>query len=203
MPISEERLASIIGRAANLCRPEMDNAKAKGRVNEGNMANGGPLVSEYDADADKWDRMFSASVDDEYTPRTANDIQYGNNAFENSAMPSQIKKSMMENKIDVSALNPNATPVLDKLGIKGKPLSAPAQQRKQVNEQVMQPATYQPAAGIDYSIIKAIVSECIREYFSNNAINENAISQITLKKGTIGITDSSGNEFRAKLEKVN
>ena len=107
----------------------------------------------------------------------------------------------MENKIDVSGLGNSS--VLDTLGIKGKPTTAPTQKKKQVvNEQTMPVMGPQNYGSVDYSIIKAIVSECIREYFSQQPLNESTLKTIALKGGTISLVDNSGNIYRAKLEKV-
>jgi len=206
MPISKEQLGAIIAnKAAALCRPELDNTRAKGRVNEGYFP-GGPDVSDYDGDAEKWDRMFSDSAGEDYgapAPQ-ARDIAYGQAGAARSQMPDAIKKSMMENRIDVSGLGNSS--VLDSLGVKGKPTTAPTQRRQVVTEQQqpMQyvPAATQPVGGVDYSIIKAIVSECIREYFSKQPLNESSIKTIALKNGTISLVDNKGDIYKAKLEKI-
>lgn len=81
------------------------------------------------------------------------------------------------------------------------------QQQRQITEQA--PAYQyhpqrQPVApignGIDYSIVKAIVNECLNE-FSKKQLNESAsISTIGLKEGKIKIVDTKGNVYAAKLE---
>lgn len=199
MPISKEQLGNIIaGKAAKLCRPEYDNSKSasRGNINEGF---GGPSPSDYDGDADRWDAMFSDSAYEDYAPSQSRDIQYSSAGAARSQLPEAIKKSMIENKIDVSSLG--NTSVLDSLGIKGKPTTGPTQKRQVVTEQRQ---SYQPqvSAGVDYSVIKAIVSECIREYFSKQPLNESSIKTIALKNGTISLVDNGGNIYRAKLEKV-
>ena len=199
MPISKEQLGNIIkGKAAALCRPEFDNSRAVSRapIDEGF---GGPDPSAYDGDAAKWDAMFSDYANEDYTP--SRDIQYGEVGAARSQMPAAIKESMMKKKIDVDALG--NTSVLSSLGIKGKPLTAPSQpqQRQQVTEQRQYQAPV-AGGGVDYSIIKAIVSECIKEYFNSQPINENTIRTIGLGKGSIKIVDTSGNVFEGKLKKV-
>lgn len=162
---------------------------------------GGPDVSDYDGDAAKWDAMFSDSAYEDYglVPQSR-DIQYSSAGAARSQMPDNIKKSMMENKIDVSRLG--NTSVLDSIGVKPKPTAAPTQRRQMVEQR--QPAYQaQPTAGgVDYSIIKAIVSECIKEYFSSQMLNESALSSIYLKGGTISLVDNKGNIYKAKLEKI-
>lgn len=202
MPISKDQLSAIIAnKAAALCRPELDNAKAVGRMNE-SYTPGGPDVSDYDGDAARWDAMFSDSAYEDYgSVPQSRDIQYSSAGAARSQMPDAIKKSMMENRIDVSGLGNSS--VLDTLGIKGKPTTAPTQKKKQVvNEQTMPVMGAQNYGSVDYSIIKAIVSECIREYFSQQPLNESTIKTIALKGGTISLVDNSGNIYRAKLEKV-
>lgn len=201
MGVSKEQLSSIIaGKAAALCRPELDNAKSvsRGQVNEGF---GGPDPSAYDGDAARWDSMFSDYAGEDYQMPTAaptRDISYSEAGAARSQMPEAIKESMMKNKIDVSKLSNQS--VLDTLGIRGKKTTAPTQQRQVVTEQTYQS---QPAAGgVDYSIIKAVVSECIKEYFKSQPLNESSIKTIGLGKGAIKIVDASGNVFQAKLEKI-
>lgn len=55
--------------------------------------------------------------------------------------------------------------------------------------------------GVDYSIIKAIVNECLNEYFKR-PLNESAgtLSGIGLKEGKIKLVDNKGNIFSANLE---
>ena len=201
MPVSKEQLSSIIaGKAAALCRPEFDNTRAvsRGQINEGF---GGPDVSDYDGDAERWDAMFSDSAHEDYgSAPQARDIQYSQAGAARSQMPDAIKRSMMENKIDVSGLGNSS--VLDSLGIKGKPTTAPTQRKKQVVNEQVQYSAPQVGGGVDYSIIKAIVSECIKEYFSQQPLNESTIKTIALKGGTISLVDNGGNIYRAKLEKV-
>ena len=57
------------------------------------------------------------------------------------------------------------------------------------------------ASGIDYSVIKAIVNECLNEYFKR-PLNESVgtLSGIGLKEGKIKLVDNKGNIFSANLE---
>ena len=203
MPISKEQLGSIIAnKAAALCRPENDNARAvsRGQINE-RMMDGGPDPSAYDADAARWDAMFSSAAEEDYAPApVSRDINYSNQSGDFSRMPDAIKKSMLEHRIDVSALG--NTSVLDQMNIKAKPMTAPTQKKQAMNEQ--QYSYPQPAyqgGNVDYSVIKAIVSECIREYFEKQPLNEGSLKTIYLKKGKISIIDDHGNVYGAKLEK--
>lgn len=201
MGLSKDQLANIIGRASKLCGPEGD-AKVSAHIDQSGFSrpvNEGydPDPSDYDGDASDWDSLYSDSASD-YSSSSSPDINYSQSSFARSAMPENIKKSLMENPIDRSALSSSIT-----AGMNIKPqrkTTASMQQKAVISEGRQQ---YAPSAGgVDYSIIKAIVSECIREYFSNNVLNESTISQIHLKGGTISLVDNKGDVFRAKLEKI-
>ena len=195
MAISKEQLASIIsGRAAQLCSPEgsrlIESHTGKQRMH-GNFNN--PDPSAYDDDAYKFDNMYLSTLDES----DERDIQYSNATANNSRMPDHIKKSMLENKIDTSSLG--QTSVLDGLGIKPQK----SQQRRQPIQEQMATVTSAPQASIDYSIIKAIVNECLNEYFKKQPINEStSLQTIGLNNGTISLVDNKGNVFKAKLEKI-
>ena len=67
---------------------------------------------------------------------------------------------------------------------------------------------HQPAQGVDYAIIRAIVKECIEEKFKEygltkgtGQLNEGTLKSIHLKGGTINLVDNSGNIYSAKLKK--
>lgn len=192
MAISKEQLASIIsGRAKHLCNPEGD------RLIEGYTRghNGGsnPDPSSYDYDAEQFDRMYLSTLDED---RESRDINYSTSSAANSRMPEHIKKSMLEQRIDTSGLG--QTSVLDTLGVK---VPKKQQRRQQVTEQVSaQPSV---STGVDYTIIKAIVNECLKEYFSKQSLNEStSLQTIGLSNGTISLVDNKGNVFKAKLEKI-
>jgi hypothetical protein len=116
-------------------------------------------------------------------------------------MPDIIKQSMLNERIDVTGTG--GISVLDSMDIQ-----IPTPNRKQINEtnpqRNIQTALPQPVnPGIDYTIIKAIVNECLNEYFSKQSLNESVnVKTIGLKDGYISLVDNKGNIFRAKLEKV-
>lgn len=192
MAISKEQLASIIsGRAKHLCNPEGDRLiEGYTRGNNGGL---NPDPSSYDYDAEQFDRMYLSTLDED---RENRDINYSTSSAANSRMPDHIKKSMLEQRIDTSGLG--QTSVLDTLGVK---VPKKQQRRQQVTEQVStQPLV---SAGVDYTIIKAIVNECLKEYFSKQSLNEStSLQTIGLSNGTISLVDNKGNVFKAKLEKI-
>ena len=75
---------------------------------------------------------------------------------------------------------------------------------KQQPQQVVRENIYAPNnTNIDYSIIKAIVNECLKEHLGQQTLNESAtLKTIALKEGTISLVDNKGNIFKAKLEKI-
>lgn len=188
MAISQEQLAAIIGgRARQLCSPENDKLIESYTRNNSNFND--PDPSYYDSDAAEYDNMYlSESVD-------YNDgLQYSNTSASNSKMPEHIKQSMLENRIDTTALG--QTSVLDTLGVKPAKRS---QRRQPMNEQT-RPAQ---VSSIDYSLIKTIVNECLNEYFSKQPLNESAtLKTIGLTGGNISLVDNKGNIYKAKLEKI-
>ena len=100
----------------------------------------------------------------------------------------------MENVIDTSSLS--QTSVLDSLGIKPEVTKPKTVMRENVSYT-------QPQSSIDYSIIKAIVNECLNEYFNKQQLNESSsLKTIGLKEGVISLVDNKGNVFKAKLEKI-
>ena len=196
MAISKEQLASIIsGRAAQLCSPE-GSRLIENHTSKQSMYSdfNNPDPSSYDDDAYAFDSMYLSTLDESDN----GDIQYSNATASNSRMPDNIKKSMLENRIDTSSLG--QTSVLDGLGI--KPQKKSQQRRQPIQEQVTTVASV-PQTSVDYTIIKAIVNECLNEYFKKRPLNESASLQtIGLSNGVISLVDNKGNVFKAKLEKI-
>ena len=197
MAVSKQQLAQIIGKARDLCNPEGDRL-VESYKGDGNFDRKDPDPSSYD-DYSQFDRMY-LNEEEDYQPQKRNvqtkDIRYNQQTAANSKMPDKIKQSMLNEVIDVTALDNQS--VLSGMEIPGGNRK-PQQSRRPVNEQ-----QYQVQGGsIDYSIIKAIVNECLNEYFSRQPLNEsNSISTIGLKAGAIKIVDNKGNVYSAKLEKI-
>lgn len=204
MGLSKDGLAAIIGRASKLCTPEgdklvhanIDQSGFNRQLDEGYV----PDPSEYDSDADKWDSLYSDNAAESYSSG-GGDMYYSNESVARSALPENIKKSLMEKQIDRSSLG--NTSVLEGMNIKPQRVTAAMQKKAVISEGAPRQQSYQTqGGGVDYSIIKAIVSECIKEYFSSNMLTENTLSQVHLKGGTISLVDNKGNIYKAKLEKI-
>ena len=205
MGLSKEGLAAIIGKASKLCTPEGDklvhaNIDQSG-FNRQLDESYNPSPSDYDSEAEQWDSLYSDNASEDYSRGGGMDMAYSRESVARSGLPENIKKSMMEQQIDRSSLG--NTSVLDGMNVKPQRVTAAMQKKAVIAEGGQRQQSYQPQGGVDYSVIKAIVSECIREYFSsNNVLNEGAISQIQLKGGTISLVDNKGNIYRANLEKI-
>ena len=187
MAIDKNKLASIIqGKAKALCNPMRDNDKP-------NKINGG--YQNYNTTYDFEDPYLTES----YSSKSTQDISFTTENLQNSKLPQFIKESMATQHIDMT--NTGGLSVLDSMGIKPekKPIN-----RQVVNENVTNPSIMQVSNGIDYTIIKAIVNECLKEYFDNKqTLNESASLQtIGLQNGNISLVDNKGNIYKAKLEKI-
>lgn len=193
MGISKEQLQAIIGgKARDLCSPQADSMlnEVQRINNQGGFVDDDP--SNYDGDADYFDSLYTNSVGGGGNRAYNGDIKFSAEAASKSRLDEKIKQSLINNPIDRSSLDPMSRSVLDDMDIKPKP-------RRTIQENHV--VTQQ--SGVDYSIIKAIVNECLNEYFSKQPLNESAtLSTIGLKQGAIKIVDSKGNVFSAKLEKL-
>ena len=204
MPISEAALAKIIsGPARQLCTPaaEQRNARPTQSVKESYRPLPPPSADDYSGFDDEYlggsDKSYMMQENaNPYAPRKVSNSQsiddYEDDSIERSTMPENIKKSLLEQKINRQALNPDAMSVLDRLGIEEEVTP----QRTIIPEQ-------SPRTGnIDYGVIKAIFNECLREYFKNNKpLNESAtLKTIGLSEGKIKLVDNKGNVFVSKLE---
>ena len=112
----------------------------------------------------------------------------------NCKIPSFIRESMLSNPIGKT----------DESVLSNVDLSQYEKKPKQRIVETAQPVAY-AQGGIDYTIIKAIVNECLetklKECFKSQ-LNESTIQSIGLKGGKITLTDNSGNVYSAQLKKV-
>lgn len=196
MAIDKNKLASIIsGKAKALCSPQGDRMISEitnQRVNKPNS------VQPYNY-MDYNDDFIAESYDD----REVNDINYTKEDIQNSKLPDFIKQSFAEQRIDMTGTG--GLSILDGLPIENTPRQRrqPQQKKQMVSEQVIPTQVNNTNSGIDYSIIKAIVNECLKEHFEKQTLNESAgLKTIALKEGVISLVDNKGNIFKAKLEKI-
>lgn len=200
MAISKDRLAAIIsGKAAKLCSSEsqkqikaLGNSKSN-RLDEATMQ-GDDMAAQYEA-------MLGYNSDED---SDANDINYTANDVQMSNLPEHIKKSMLEHNIDRSGLGGSS--ILDSMGIKPKKASkntqrAPITEQHQIPQQYAMPSVQ---SNVDYSIIRAVVNECLKEYFGKQPLNEgvSALETVALKGKTISLVDNKGNIYQGTLKLV-
>lgn len=188
MAIDKNKLASIIENARVLCNPQGDRIINSYKRND--ILND-PDPASYN---DDWDSLYMSK------PRNnvnEDNLSYNDSDVERSNLPQHIKESLMKEKIPVSS---NIS-VTDGINIKSS--------KRNINEHksisTMNNTTpINMGNNIDYSIIKAIFNECLREYFDNKQpLNESASLQtIGLQNGNISLVDNKGNIYKAKLEKI-
>lgn len=195
MAFSKEDLAQIIsGKARELCTPEALQQRSVHNISGGNRLN--EDYNEGYGDENYHDPFVNDSSY-EITPSMNNskDMQISAKRVAESKLPDTIKKMMIENPIDVSGLDPH------KSVLSGLNIQSPKRQEN-IKE------TYQPQMninnGVDYSLIKVIIEECIdrkmKEYVSKQSLNENTLKTIGLSEGKIKLVDNKGNVFISKLE---
>ena len=120
-----------------------------------------------------------------------------------SRVPDFIKQSMVSESIDTTALSDNP---LDRMNLDRLRVKPQQQVTEQMVSSPVGAQVHSQAVGIDYTIIKAIINECIdsklKEYGLNKqTLNENTLKTIHLKGGVIKLVDNSGNVYSAQLEK--
>ena len=202
MANTEDFMAKLAA-AQKLCSPDMDKKMNKiAKANSGVPSMGDDVdPSQYDGDADNWDRMFlsdAAIAPGSAKPKSNAAPVITQHSASKSRVPDFIKKSMISENIDTSALSGNPLDALD------------LSQLQQVKESKMVENTVpvQPAApvSIDYPLIRAIINECIDNKFkelglTKESLNESTLKTIHLKGGNIKLVDNSGNVYAAQLEK--
>lgn len=193
MALTKQQLEQILSKSRDLCNPEGDRLVESYKGNGmGTYDINDPDPSNY-GDYEQFDRLYLN--EEEVRPQQrrkpkAKDISYNQATAANSRMPDKIKQSMLNEVID-------ANPLAD--------IDVP-QRRPQQRQQIIEKQQYQQpsqSSGVDYSIIKAIVNECLNEYFSRQPLNEsNTLTTIGLKSGTIKLVDNKGNVYSADLKKL-
>lgn len=189
MAVSKQQLEQILGKARDLCNPEGDRLIESYKSQNSND----PDPSDYD-DYSEFDKMYlneEESYPQQKRKPQAKDIRYNQATAANSRMPENIKQSMLNEVIDANPLGDLNIP-------QRKP-----QKRQQIREEQQYQRPMQGGGSVDYSIIKAIVNECLNEYFSRQPLNEsNTLTTIGLKAGTIKLVDNKGNVYSADLKKL-
>lgn len=150
------------------------------------------------------DDVSSSRSYSEADPYSTQDIDnFSDTDIEESKLPEAIKQSFLNERIEIKD-NSSIEGIANQMSKTAKP------QKRQVsviNEEsfpLKSSPSSQSSAGIDYSIIRAIVKDCLESYMPKGAINESAtLDSIVLNKnGQISLVDTKGNVFTAKLQKT-
>lgn len=200
MAVSQEQLLQIIQHnSTTLCSP-------KGQKKLHEMA--GAIDVNPEVVSDEWDNFTLSGPMPSESKSAAVPQTYSNKAA-TSRMPENIKESLMNNPIDVSALSQGLgdTSFLDNAATKRRVPGFNQEKlneikQKEIEQQYVPQQQYIPQQPfIDYNYLKHIISECIEEYFSKQPLNEQTtLKQIGLSDGKIKLVDNSGNVFGANLE---
>ena len=218
--MDEKDFTRILGNAQKLCSMDMNQSmnkmkknapKSKAEVDPESF--GGSVPTGQDA---SWDRMFlSEAAYTDNSPSAQRPTPGGNNlsadrpitqgTVAKSRVPDFIKQSMVNEVIDNSALSANPLDRLDLTKLEKTPPQMPVP-RQVVTEQQQVAPVQVATAGVDYSIIRAIIKECIDEKFkelgvTKDMLTESTLKTIHLKGGNIKLVDNSGNVYSAQLEK--
>lgn len=214
--MDEQNFLSIINRAKQVDRAAVENGSPntapvrKSLVSEGGRGRGNAMPQGggdyYDDENDK-EAMLEAMYQKQeakYRKQVSQpqqlvyeqQPQYPQQGTNHTRIPSFIKESMESHPIDTSVFDPNP---LNRVKIpEQQPIQEQVVARPQAN-------TYAPQAGVDYSVMRAIINECLETKLKEHSVlNESSspIKTILLKEGMIKIVDNKGNIFEAKLKKV-
>jgi hypothetical protein len=193
MPLTKEQLRKCLAGARDVIQKDTETEQfapapqRKQMREQANMRGYNPSNISYvdtDTELDYESPYGGDAYDGDGGLDLPSDIQ---GATRNSRMPDAIKQSMMQEQIDVSALQTEGS-VLDSIGLKGQQRRA---QRAPINENTRATA----GAGVNYGLIKQIINECLDE-----RLGDNTLKTIQVGDGKIRLVDNQGRIFIANLE---
>lgn len=215
MGLSKEVLQSLISDKARQLTNQPVKKKASSAYGtdfaDANVAKGDAYLASlgYD-DYDNQPQPTKPQYEDEgeYAPRKLSEAELQREmsvavnpaAINNSRMPGAIK-NMVAESINKEATLPKVT---DRFSNNEAEAMREIMRRSDAlttgkDGRAQQRATSSGSASIDYSIIRAIVNECLNERMKNETPT---LTNIGLKSGIITLVDNKGNVYRAKLEKI-
>lgn len=196
MAVSQNALSKILSNARALCSPEGDKMVSEYKL------------SGYDKDyfeqpdpnsfVENYSDYGEVSEEKSILAKQAPTIS--ENKLRNSNIPSAIRESFAKKQIDTSRLSNvsvlDQMPEETKRKISGTIKVEKKSQPQKINENIIP----NHGVGFDYTALKAVMKECIEEYFEKHPINESStLNGITLSKGKITLIDNKGRVFGAKL----
>ena len=195
MPLTKEQLRANLAAARNVIQkdvleertsPKAQRAPMREQAGRGGGYNAsGVQYVNTDTELDYASPYDSEYADEETGYYEPEDFQYSPASAKSSRMPDAIKKSMIQEQIDTSALSEGAS-ILDSVGM---PKQQRRAQRRPINEMAGQ------GAGVDYGMLKKLIMECLDE-----KLGDSALKMIKLGDGKIKLVDHSGKIFAATLE---
>ena len=195
MAINEDVFLQNIAARANAINRVVNNSEPNGVDRRSQSL---PSPRDMNSDYDGWSDP-TLGISSQFSP--VNDIQESykqpitEDAYARSRMREDIKQSMMNEQIDLSALEKvNANDIeafmnsnrLDRI-------------RKINNEPASKTVVSQGGLVVDYSLIKDIVNNCLDAKLEAMS---GKLNLIMLKGGEIKLVDNKGNIYAAKLEKI-
>lgn len=197
MAISKEELAQIIqGKAAQLCSVEAErdmNRIAEQKRNDGNFINFDDSGDDF---IDPYLNEESYQASNRSKQMNSSDMVISQKRLAESKLPDAIKQMMVNNPIDVSGMNPNKSVLSD--------MNIVAPKREPIREVYTSQSNINASQGIDYSLLKLIIEECIdrklKEYMGKHSLNENTLKTIGLAEGKIKLVDNKGNVYMSNLQ---
>lgn len=198
--MTQEELFNSMQRARELCNEDVKvTPEARARYAQSSPQVGGMSASQLDSffcgDDIPQSQSSSAPI--------KNIDNYTDSDIENSNLPDFIKESFKKEKIEIKD-DSSINGVFDKMQ---KTINPGRKKVSVINEESSPGTSSRPAPvsnGVDYSIIRAIVKDCLESYMPNVNLNESAsLDSIAINKnGQISLIDTKGNIFIAKLQKT-
>lgn len=189
MAISPEQLSSIIqGRAKTLCQPTAAEQKRINTIQSSEdvgfgtdgLGMGGDAFDTRSALQERLKKKGISIDNTEATESYSNNGYITESSFEKSTLPDAVKE-LMKNRVKVVPDN-----------------EITAAYQEAIPSQQATPVPTQAVGGIDYSVLRAIINDCLNNYFSSKG----TLETIQLSGGNIKLIDNKGNTYQAKLEKV-
>lgn len=198
--MTQEELFNSMQRARELCNEDVKvTPEARARYAQSSLQVGGMSDSQLDSffcgDDIPQSQSSSAPI--------KNIDNYTDSDIENSNLPDFIKESFKKEKIEIKD-DSSINGVFDKMQ---KTINPGRKKVSVINEESSPGTSSRPAPvsnGVDYSIIRAIVKDCLESYMPKVNLNESApLDSIAINKnGQISLIDTKGNIFIAKLQKT-
>lgn len=198
--MTQEELFNSMQRARELCNEDVKvTPEARARYAQSSPQVGGMSASQLDSffcgDDIPQSQSSSAPI--------KNIDNYTDSDIENSNLPDFIKESFKKEKIEIKDES-SISGVLDKMQKTIKPDRKKVSVINEESSPVTAPNPALVSNGVDYSIIRAIVKDCLESYMPKVNLNESSsLDSIAINKnGQISFIDTKGNIFTAKLQKA-